>query len=280
MKNNLVFCLTINILLICSCNRSTRLNVEITNCPKQIEFINTDFTDSGFTTYNLYHEGFCYNSIDSIRIIKEFKSGTAEVYLSETLNLVAKNIDFYEGSDNNTMFNIKLIEPNDTAENISARIAAIYENSTESNTVEFSYQTPCKRQIGQTITELIDTMSCNTTAGDGDRHLITFEHQGYCVSDIDSISVYGNFCSQNGYIWSSSSVLIPREKITFQENNTYLQKISFRLCITNNYADYVENQIYLIYKDGDKSNLTKFRIYFDYQNKKQSTKKIGNEKLE
>ncbi len=258
----------ISLSLFARCNRTSDLKVEISTCPKHLTFINTDFIDTNFTSINIHHQGFCYNSIDSVILVKDFILGDKSTYLTDTLKVAMENIVFNESSNESCLFSIKLIELSDTSESIAGKLTAIYQNRTESNTIAFSYQLPCKKHIDTVATELIDTMSCETASGTGDRHLISFEHQGYCTQEIDSIAGYGDFYSNDGFFWNSSYFLVPRERITFQENNTFLQKISFKLCITNHYSDYVNTKFYLVYKDGSKSNVAFFKILFDYQNEK------------
>lgn len=259
---------------------SSEFNVQTNICPKQISLINTNFADSGFTIYKLYHDGFCYENIDTLKILKEFLSGKKNVYLLDTLNIAAKNVNYSGKSENNTNINLKLIEPSDTSLSISTKLTAIYQNNTESNTIGFIYQLPCKKRIDSAKTKLIDTMVCITSAGLGDRYLVTFEHRGYCVNEIDSIACSGNFFASDGYLWNNSTFLVPCERIVFQKNDTYLQKVSFKVCVTNNYADYVDTQFYIIYKGGDKSNIINFKLFYSFPDKKLIVEKNSKSQIE
>jgi hypothetical protein len=262
MKVLSIYLSIISSYLFCACNNSSRVEFQITNCPKQISYLGIDLKDSLFTSYELYHDGFCYTNIDTIRILKEFISGSQQVYLKDSIDLASKDIDFHESSPDHAKISMKLREKSDTAFSISSQIKSIYHNGTESNTISFSYQLPCKKKINSPRTDLVDTMSCNTSAGVGDRYLVTFGHEGYCIPEIDSIAGTGTFYSDNGFLWNSSSFLVPRERVTFQANNYYLQEISFKLCVTNSYSDYVDTYFYVVYKDGSKSNLSRFKILF------------------
>jgi len=274
------FLLLISIITLMRCSTSNELKVDIKTCPKQIDLVNTDFSDTGFTAYQIYHDGFCYENIETLLITKEFASGKQKVYLLDTLKLKDPNLDFYESSDNGAKLYVKLIEPDDTSEIVSGKIKAIYQNQTESNTIDFSYNLPCKKEIKVSATKLIDTMSCNTSAGPGDRYRVYIDHQGYCTQQIDSILGYGEFYSLDNYFWNSSTVIITPDRITVADSTVYHQNINFRLCITNSYSDYIDVKFYCIYKDKTKSNTTKTRIFFDYGNLKSLREKLGNLKIE
>lgn len=247
------------------CDRSGDLKVEISTCAKQLAFIGADFTDTSHTTLNIKHLGFCYDYIDSLSFTKEYISGSKNIFAIDTGSVKKAEIEFADRTDKQPVIKLNMVEISDTAESISVRLIAVYKNNTKSNPIEFSYQLPCKKEISNPDYVLMDTMSCETSAGTGDRFMVSFTHTGYCTQDIDSIVGHGDFYSYDGYFWNSSSYQVPKERIILDENNTYQRQISHKLCITFNYSDFVHNRFYAVYHDGTRSNELTMDIKFDYK---------------
>ena len=263
-----------------SCNRSSMLKVEMNICPKQIELESAEAKDSGTTTIKLLHNGFCYDFIDSLNITRKYFTGTQKLFIEYTDYLSRRNFRMDNQTDDNCHLNIKSHELSDTAQNITAEITAIYKNGSSSNTVEFSYQTPCNKEISNPTSILLDTSACETSAGTGDRFLVSFRHKGYCTTEIDSIGGSGKFYSFDGYFWNSSDFLVPRERIIFHENNSFVQRIDFKLCVTFHETDFVRNKIWLIYKDKTRSNKAAFEIIFNRHKKKEAILKNNKGHIE
>jgi len=262
------------------CNRASDLKVETTACAKQISFESTEMLDPGFTTLHILHQGFCYEFIDSIAITRNYSSGENQVYLSDTVSIGSRNIDFSNETDESSLLNVRIYETGDTAKSVNGQITAIYQNQSKSNTLDFSYQLPCAKHIELPVYSLIDTSSCQTDAGMGDRYLISFIHKGYCTSEIDSISGGGDFYSLDGYFWNSSDFSLPLSRIIFPQSISYTQQISFKLCITYGYSDYIENKFWMVYKDGTTSNVVHLDIFFEPQIIKSISEKYRKMQIE
>lgn len=266
--------------LLYQCNRSSDLKVEITTCPKQLSFESTEMLDPGFTALNILHQGFCYDFVDSLSITRNYSSGENLIYLSDTVSIGHRNIDFTNKTDESSLLNVRIHETSDTAKSVTGKITAIYQNKSRSNTLDFSYELPCVKQIELPIYSLIDTSTCETDAGTGDRYLISFIHKGYCADEIDSISGNGDFYSLDGYFWNSSDFSLPRNRIIFPQTITYTQQISFKLCITNGYSDYIHNRFWMVYKDGSKSNVAELDLFFAKKSTEQNSKKNSKTQIE
>ncbi len=281
LKNHIkLYLLLFSLVLFLRCNRPSDLKVEITTCPKQLSFESSEMLDPGFTTLNILHQGFCYESIDSLVITRNYSSGENLVYLLDTVSIGRRNIDFTNKTDESSLLNVRIYETGDTAKSVTGKITAIYQNKSQSNTLEFDYELPCAKQIELPVYSLIDTSSCETSAGTGDRYLITFFHKGYCTDEIDSISGSGDFYSLDGYFWNSSTFSLPLARIIFPTNKTYTQQISFKLCITYGYSDYIENKFWMVYKDGTNSNVVHLDIFFEPQIIKSISKKYSKMQIE
>ena len=274
-----VFCLPI-LIMVCGCDRSGKLNVEIESCSKQIIVENTETSNAGITTIELQHNGFCYDLIDSFYVTKQYISGKEEVFSTDATPYGNRNFKIENILDDNCTIYIKTYDLSDSAQIITAKVTARYKNQSLSNTAEFSYQTPCKKIITVPTYKLLDTSACETSAGIGDKFLVSFYHQGYCTDEIDSIGGAGDFYSFDGYFWNSADFLIPRERIIFHDNTIFTQQLDFKLCVTYTGSDYVSNKIWIIYKNRSKSNIAPFDIVFDQKLRKKTKASINKNVIE
>ncbi|MFN8257556.1 MAG: hypothetical protein U0W24_17810 [Bacteroidales bacterium] len=260
------------VVIILSCQKETRLETEVVVCPKMIGFESVEKDTIGYTHYNLKHEGFCYDMIDSVWLSRRYISGTGINMGVDTMVLNNRYFEIDSKTDDQCTIKIKKTEWTDTAKTITAYVSLIYKNASVSNTDSMTYKPFCAKILEEPSYELLDTSACETEAGTGDRYLVSFKHHGYCTDEIDSISGFGDFYSNDGYYWNSSDFSLPVERILFPENTTYVQKLQFRLCVTFKGSDLVDTQFCMIYHDGSRSNYARIDIVF--RNNRKSTGKL------